>query len=85
MDIAILIEFTAKYVMLPLCTIVCTLGWYMFKKQDERMDALEKKVTSTEKEVIELRMEIRKDIQYIASDIKDIKQMLKNNDNRGRR
>ena len=77
MDIPTVLEFVTKYVVAPLCTVVCSLGWHMFKKQDERMKCLESKMHETEKTVLELKTEIRKDIQYIASDIKDIKQLLK--------
>jgi hypothetical protein len=70
-------EFVAKYLILPLGTIICTMGWRMLKKQDERIDALEARTNNTEKNVIEIRTEIRKDIQYMAEDIKEIKQLLK--------
>lgn len=70
-------EFVAKYLVLPLGTIICTMGWRMLKKQDERIDALEARTNNTEKNVIEIRTEIRKDIQYMAEDIKEIKQLLK--------
>jgi hypothetical protein len=53
------------------------MGWRMIKKQDERIDSLEKRTNNTEKNVIEIKTEIRKDIQYMAEDIKEIKQLLK--------
>jgi hypothetical protein len=71
------LEFIAKYLVLPLGTIICTMGWRMIKKQDERIDSLEKRTNNTEKNVIEIKTEIRKDIQYMAEDIKEIKQLLK--------
>lgn len=71
------LEFVAKYLILPLGTIICTMGWRMLKKQDERIGTLESRTTDTEKNVIEIKTEIRKDIQYMAEDIKEIKQLLK--------
>lgn len=72
-----LLEFLTRYVVLPLCTIIATIGWFMLKKQDSRIDNLENRTMSTEKDVIEIKTEIRKDIQYMAEDIKDIKELLK--------
>lgn len=70
-------EFIAKYLLLPLGTIICSMGWYMIKKQNERIESLEKRTNETEKSVIEIKTEIRKDIQYMAEGIKDIKELLK--------
>lgn len=71
------LEFIAKYLILPLGTIICSMGWYMIKKQNDRIDVLEERTNDTEKNVIEIRTEIRKDIQYMAEDIKEIKELLK--------
>jgi len=72
-------EFIARYIVLPLSTIICTMGWWMIRKLDERLDILESRTNNTEKEVIEIRTELRKDIQYMAEDIKEIKDLLKSN------
>jgi hypothetical protein len=45
------LEFIAKYLVLPLGTIICTMGWRMIKKQDERIDSLEKRTNNTDKNV----------------------------------
>ncbi len=71
------LEFITRYLILPLSTVVCSMGWYMIKKQNDRIDAVEIRTNDTEKNVIEIRTEIRKDIQYMAEDIKDIKELLK--------
>ncbi len=71
------IEFITRYLILPLAMGICTMGWFMFRKQDRRLDVLENRTNDTEKEVIEMRTELRKDIQYMAEDVKDIKELLK--------
>lgn len=65
-----------RYVAFPLLTAICTVGWFMFKKHDARIDKIENSVFSTEKEVIEIRTAIRKDIQYLSQDVKEIKDMI---------
>jgi len=70
-------EFVAKYVLLPLGTIICTMGWRMLKKQDDRIEALESRTNDTEKNIIEIRTETRIYIQNMAEDIKEIKEILK--------
>lgn len=72
-----ILEFVAKYLVLPLGTIICTLGWKMLKKQDERLDALETRSNDTEKNIIEIKTETRIYIQNMAEDIKEIKELLK--------
>jgi uncharacterized coiled-coil protein SlyX len=71
------VEFIAKYLILPLISIICTVVWRMYKKLDTRMDKLENRATNNEKEIIEIRTELRKDIQYMAEDVKEIKELLK--------
>lgn len=73
-------EFVAKYIILPLCTIACTIGWHMIKKLESRMENIESRTILTEKDVIEIRTEIRKDIQYLAQDVREIKEILKSAD-----
>lgn len=73
------LEFIAKYLVLPVGTLICTVGWYMLKKQNERIEELETRTSVTEKTLIEIKVELRKDIQYMAEDIKEIKQLLKTN------
>ncbi len=70
-------EFVARYLVLPLGTIICTMGWRMLKKQDERLDALEHRTNDTEKNVIEVRTETRIYIQNMVEDLKEIKDILK--------
>lgn len=66
------LELVVKYTILPLLTIICTVGWSMYKKQDSRIDNLEKRTNDTEKAVIEIRTEFK----FISRDIKEIKDLL---------
>lgn len=62
------LELALKYAVVPLLTIICTMGWSMHKKQESRIDALEKRTNDTEKAVIE----IKSDVKYISKDIEKI-------------
>lgn len=67
-----LLELILRYAIIPLLTIICTVGWSMYKKQDARIDNLEKRTNDTEKAVIEIRTEFK----FISRDIKEIKDLL---------
>lgn len=71
-------DFLARYVIVPLITGITALGWYMFKKQDKRIDDLEKRTTETEKSSIEINTSFK----YIARDIKEIKELVTKLNNR---
>lgn len=62
------LELVLRYALAPLAG----LAWYMFKKQDIRIDSLEKRANDHEKDVIEMRTEFK----FISRDIKEIKEML---------
>lgn len=68
MEIGQLIEIVLRYALAPLLAVV----WYMFKKQDNRIDALEKRTTDVEKTLIEIRTEFK----YVSKDIAEIKHLL---------
>ncbi len=68
MELSKFLELFLQYALVPLATV----GWYMFKKQDTRLDNLEKRTTETEKAVIEIKTSFK----YVAEDIKEIKQMV---------
>lgn len=68
MEIGQILELTLKYALVPLFTVV----WYMFKKQDGRIEMLEKRTTDNEKTLIEIRTEFK----YISQDIAEIKKMI---------
>lgn len=70
------LDFVAKYILLPVVSALGTLAWRMHIRMDERMTVLETRTNSTEKDLIEVRTEIRKDIQYLAQDVKEIKELL---------
>jgi len=74
MEIGQLIEVILRYAIAPLLAVV----WYMFKKQDNRIEALEKRTTDVEKTLIE----IRTDFKYITKDISDIKHILEKMSNK---
>lgn len=74
MEIGQLIEIILRYAIAPLLAVV----WYMFKKQDNRIEALEKRTTDVEKTLIE----IRTDFKYITKDISDIKHILEKMSNK---
>ncbi len=65
-----------RFIVTPLLTIACTVVWFMIKKLDGRVDNLEQSSFNIEKDVIEIKTEIRKDIQYLSKDVKEIKDML---------
>lgn len=69
MEIGQLLELALRYAVAPLLAVV----WYMFKKQDNRIENLEKRTTDVEKTLIE----IRTDFRYITKDISEIKDILK--------
>lgn len=68
MELGQLIELVLKYALAPLLAVV----WYMFKKQDNRIDQLEKRTTDVEKTLIEIRTEFK----YVSKDIHEIKHMI---------
>lgn len=68
MEIGQLLDIFLKYALAPLAAMI----WYMFKKQDGRIEQLEKRMTDNEKTLIELRTEFK----YIRQDIASIKDML---------
>ncbi len=68
MDLGQLLEIILRYAVAPLLAVV----WYMFKKQDNRIDNLEKRTTDVEKTLIEIRTEFK----YVSKDISDIKHIL---------
>jgi hypothetical protein len=72
------LEFTAKYVIIPLITVIITVVWRMYKKLELRMDKLETRTNLNEKDVLEIRIATRKDIEYIKESIDDIKEILTN-------
>lgn len=67
-----LVELFLRYAIIPLATVICTLGWFMIKKQDFRIDNLEKRTNDIEKAVIEIQTEFK----YVSRDIKEIKTMI---------
>lgn len=68
MELGQIIDMFLKYALAPLVAVI----WYMFKKQDSRIDNLEKRMSDSEKTLIELRTEFK----YIRADIASIKDML---------
>ena len=68
MDIGQLIDVFLKYALAPLVAIV----WYVFKKQDSRIEQLEIRMNDSEKTLIELRTEFK----FIREDIAEIKNLL---------
>lgn len=68
MELVEILKLFLQYALVPLATV----GWYMFKKQDTRLDNLEKRTSETEKAVIEIKTEFK----YVSRDIKDIKNMV---------
>ncbi len=72
------VEPIIRYLLLPLATIICTVLWRMYIKLETRMDKLENRTQITEKELIEIKIATRKDIEYIKESIDDIKEILTN-------
>ena len=70
------VDFFIRYILVPLFSALIAGMWYMIKRQDNKIDALEKRTIDSEKDIIEIRTEIRKDIQYLAQDVKEIKDIL---------
>ena len=70
MDIA---EFFIRYMILPLLTILCTGGWYMYKKHDERLCDLEKRAQKTEHALVEIQTSFK----YVSENIQEIKDDVK--------
>lgn len=70
------VDFFIRYVIVPLFSAIVAGMWYMIKRQDNKIDALENRTVEAEKDIIEIRTEIRKDIQYLAQDVKEIKDIL---------
>lgn len=70
------VDFFIRYIIVPLFSAIIAGMWYMIKRQDNKIDELANRTTNTEKDVIEIRTEIRKDIQYLAQDVKEIKDIL---------
>ncbi len=68
MDIGQLLESFFKYALAPLAAVI----WWLFKKQDTRIEQLEKRMNDNEKTLIELRTEFK----FIREDIAEIKTML---------
>ncbi len=73
------VEPIIRYLLLPLATIICTVLWRMYTKLEKRMDSIENRTQITEKELIEIKIATRKDIEYIKESIDDIKEILVNN------
>lgn len=57
-----------QYAVAPLGAV----GWFIYKKQDARLDALEKRTNDLDKMIGKIETEL----QYISRDIKDIKSAL---------
>ncbi len=72
MELGATLEVFFKYILLPLLTAICTMGWHMMKKQDTRIDHLEARTSETEKAIIEIKTEFK----FISRDIKEIKDIL---------
>lgn len=70
------VDFFLHYIIVPLFSAVIAGLWYMIKRQDSKIDELANRTTDSEKDIIEIRTEIRKDIQYLAQDVREIKDML---------
>lgn len=70
------LEPLLRYAILPMLTVIGTLGWSMYKKHDVRLDNLEKKTNDIEKAVIEIKSEFK----YVSRDIKEIKVILQKMD-----
>lgn len=62
-----------RYAILPLLSVICTVGWALYKKHDTRLDAIESRQNNMEKVIIEIKTEFK----YISRDIKEIKELLK--------
>lgn len=70
------VDFILRYVIVPLFSALIWGLWYMIQRQDRKITELEDRTIDAEKDIIEIRTEIRKDIQYLAQDVKEIKDML---------
>lgn len=68
-----ILEMVIRYAILPLLSVICTVGWALYKKHDMRLDTLENRQNDIEKVVIEIKTEFK----YISRDIKEIKELLK--------
>ena len=68
MELSDFFKLFLQYGLVPLVA----LGWYMFKKQDTRLENLEMRTSETEKAIIEIKTEFK----FISRDIKEIKDIL---------
>lgn len=68
MDLGSILDVFLKYALAPLAAVI----WYMFKKQDSRIENLESRMNNNEKTLIELRTEFK----FIREDIAEIKSMV---------
>ena len=70
------VEFLSKYVIIPLVTGIASLGWYVVKKQNDRLDTLKAEVDNMKQEIAEIKTEIKTEFKYISRDIKEVKELL---------
>jgi hypothetical protein len=69
-------EFLMRYVIFPLITALTGLGWWMFKKQAKELDEVKSRTNQTEKDIVRIMQRADTEFQYMARDIKDIKQLV---------
>lgn len=72
MEVSSLLSLFLQYALLPLLTTVCTMGWAMIKKQDARIDDLERRACKMDSDMAEVRIKFF----YISQHIDEIKEML---------
>ena len=66
-------EILIRYILLPLLTAICTMGWYMFKKHDSRLEHLENRTNESEK----TQVQINTAFKYLSQDLQEIKDLIK--------
>lgn len=74
------VELLIKYGIYPLLALLCKLAYDMYKKLEIKIDNIEKRTNITEKEVIELRITTKKDIEHIKEGVDTIKRILTKNE-----
>lgn len=68
-----IIELFLRYAILPLLGVICTGGWFMYKKHDERLDSLERRTQRTEVHLVEIQTSFR----YVSESLQEIKEDVK--------
>jgi len=65
-------DFVLRYVLIPTLTLIGTVTWYIYKKQDVKIDSLEQRINLLEKAYIESKTEFK----FVSRDIREIKEIL---------